>query len=494
MIGSFILFGLLLLVVYLSYQYVKYLEACSKLRDIPGITSFFRIPYLLGSESPFKTQVTKKNAKQYGDMFKYTLGSSNILFLTNPEDIKKMLLTDIKKFGKPDFLKSQKGPVHKVPNMIRLDTNDDWKRVRSLSSTAFSDSNLKYEFESNVDKVTDDLMNSWNEIALKNGVINASKDFGFLTLDVIGISGFGKEFKTIEEKDDTYANIISTLFGSLVYKSALPSFLFKLPIPFFQKMLNAEERWAGYLNQIINQRRKDILEAEKQGFAFNKTDLLSKMMVSHVEDENPFTHDELIANTHLFLVAGHETTANTLSWIFYFLALYPKYQDMINKEAIEEFGDETKLSFEKLSKGFPITKAVINETLRLKNPASGALRSLLTDYTIRGHVIPKDTLVVASFLAVGMNKNIWGNDVDDFKPERFLNRDMKDLRYVFSPFSSGPRVCIGKRFAEMEMILIIAKAMMKFRIHATEELKNVDEVTAGTMRPSIPIKVNISLK
>ena len=130
----------------------------------------------------------------------------------------------------------------------------------------------------------------------------------------------------------------------------------------------------------------------------------------------------------------------------------------------------------------------------MKNPATGTIRYALKDYKLRNHLIPKGTMVITSFLGASMNKDIWGDDYEEFKPERFMNRDLKDLRYIFTPFSMGPRVCIGKRFAEMEMILILTKSMMKYKIEPSESLKFVDEITSGTVRPTIPICVNISMR
>ena len=95
-----------------------------------------------------------------------------------------------------------------------------------------------------------------------------------MTLDVIGISGFGREFKTIEKQDHTYAKIIHQIFFTLKYKLYLPQFLLKLPIPAFISMRNNEQTWIKYLDSIINHRREELKEAEKSEFAFDKTDIL----------------------------------------------------------------------------------------------------------------------------------------------------------------------------------------------------------------------------
>eukprot|EP01080_Neovahlkampfia_damariscottae_P004565 gene4565-7949_t len=485
----FLLSGVVLL-YFLNYLYTHY-QKKNENKEIKGESYIFPLALLfIPEKSPITTYNLKKNFKKYGYIYKHTLGTRNIYFLSHPDDFKKVLVTDWKKFGKDEAVRTNS--AFKKFSLFQLQPNEEWKRHRSLSSTAFSDSSLKYEFETNVNKITNDLINFWEPISMKNGEIDVMKDFGALTLDAIGISGFGKEFKAVENQDETFSNIISTVFGSAKFKSNLPSFIYNLPIPFLQKYKDNDVRWRKYMEEIIEERKKELEKSEKSGYTFEKTDLLSKMMSSPVQDENPFDPEELLVNTHTFIAAGHETTANTLSWVFYYLAKYPKYQEMIYKEAKSEFGGDEVLSFEKLAKGFPILKAFINETLRLKNPAFGVLRNSLEDYDFQGHKIPKKSMVVLVFCASAIDQKIWGEDAEEFRPERFLEKDMNEYRYIFTPFSMGPRVCIGKRFSEMEMILILSKAMMKFRISPTESLKDVKEKINFTMKPSVPIIVKLS--
>eukprot|EP01080_Neovahlkampfia_damariscottae_P000868 gene868-9117_t len=465
--------------------------AVNKVKHIPGISELFPFSLLDPEKSPLHTQVGRRNFKKFGDVYRYTLGSRTYVILSNPDDFKKVLLTDYKKFGKDPGLR--RATMFKSPNMFRLDPNEDWKRQRHLSSTAFSDNNLKHEFETNIDKVTNDLIKFWDTFADKDVFINASEDFGSLTLDVIGISGFGREFKTIENQDHTYAKIIHQIFYTLKYKLYLPQFLLKLPIPTFVSMRKNENNWIEYLDTIINKRRNELLEAEKSDFAFDKTDILSKMMTSPDANENPFTHDELLSNIDLFLSAGHDTTSNTLNWVFYYLALHPKYQDMICEEAKKEFGDDEVLSFDKLSKGFKVTKSVINETLRLKTPAPGVLRYSLVDYKFGDYLVPKGTHIGLSFTSCAINQEIWGKDSEEFKPERFFDLDLKDMKFgTFTPFSAGPRVCVGKRFSEMEMILILTKSMMRYKIVEGKNLNEIGEIVEATVKPSAPIQVKLS--
>jgi cytochrome P450 len=162
------------------------------------------------------------------------------------------------------------------------------------------------------------LINFWDKVSVENGEIDASNDFGLLTLDAIGISGFGQEFKAVENQDKTFSDIIDLIFTSARYKNMFPLFFQNLPIPYFKKIKENENTWKKYVGDIVDKRREELEKSDKEGYAFDKTDLLSKMMNSHIPDENPLEQEELYTNVHTFITAGHETTANTLRFHFKF--------------------------------------------------------------------------------------------------------------------------------------------------------------------------------
>jgi cytochrome P450 len=260
---------------------------------------------------PASTYNLKKDFKTYGNVYKHTVGTQTIYFLSNPEDFKKILVTDWKKFGKPPSI-TKNLMWEKKRSLFTSEPDDQWKRQRSLASPAFSDNSLQFEFETNIDKVTNDLIKYWDKKSLENGEIDASNDFGLLTLDAIGISGFGQEFKAVENQDTTFSDIIDMIFSSARYKNLFPPFIQKLPIPLFQNIRKNEATWKKYIGDIVDKRREELEKSDKEGYAFDKTDLLSKMMNSHIPDENPLEQEELYTNVHTFIAAGHETTANTL--------------------------------------------------------------------------------------------------------------------------------------------------------------------------------------
>jgi cytochrome P450 len=254
---------------------------------------------------PFDIQNIRRYEKEYGEIAKVTFGTKNLFVISNPEYFKQILVTDWKKYGRDPVL--QQNALFKKVSLFGLNPGDEWKRHRSLLSPSFSDINLKKEFETSIDKITNDLMVHWSKYADKNGEIEASEDFGALALDAIGISGFGKEFKSIENQDKTYTNLINQLFGSFILGAILPKFILSLPIPNIKKFFDSRESWKVYLKDIVDVRRNELEKSDKEGFSFDKSDLLSKMMKSPIKEENPFDDEELLAEINTFVAAGYET-------------------------------------------------------------------------------------------------------------------------------------------------------------------------------------------
>jgi cytochrome P450 len=254
---------------------------------------------------PFEIQNIRRYEKEYGEIAKVTFGTRNFFIISNPDHFKQILVTDWKKYGRDPVL--QQNSLFKKVSLFGLNPGDEWKRHRSLLSPSFSNINLKKEFETSIDKITNNLMEHWSKFADKNGEIDASQDFGALTLDAIGISGFGKEFKSIENQDKKYTNLIDQLFKSLIFGAILPKFVLSLPIPFLKKIFDSRESWKVYLRDIVEVRKNELEKSDKEGYSFEKTDLLSKMMKSPIKEENPFDDDELLAEINTFVAAGYET-------------------------------------------------------------------------------------------------------------------------------------------------------------------------------------------
>lgn len=186
---------------------------------------------------------------------------------------------------------------------------------------------------------------------------------------------------------------------------------------------------------------------------------------------------EIGANIITFIGAGHETTANALTWSLYLLSQAPETREALEAE-VDAAGDE--LAAAALSGGrLALTRAVVEEAMRLYPPVPSLSRTALADDAVGGRCfIPKGALVVISPYLLHRHETLWG-EPDRFRPERFLPGARETIeRYAYLPFGAGPRVCIGQQFAMVEASIVLATLVRTLRFeHAGEAPIPVHHVT-----------------
>jgi cytochrome P450 len=221
-------------------------------------------------------------------------------------------------------------------------------------------------------------------------------------------------------------------------------------------------------DRIILEKSKKIRNILKGIIAHRKAennshnDLLDMLLNTRYEDTGEvMTEEHLIDEIHVLLFAGHETTANTLSWLLYLLASHPEVMKKL-KSAIE------KVHILESPKNEYIN-AVISEAMRLYPAAWMTERVSLNDDAFNGFSFPKGTIIIPFFYGLHRNKKYWSNE-SVFDPGRFIFSDPSKSKKVknFFPFGAGPRMCIGNNFAMAEMAFILHEFLARFEIFPTD--------------------------
>jgi cytochrome P450 len=197
------------------------------------------------------------------------------------------------------------------------------------------------------------------------------------------------------------------------------------------------------------------------------------------------TEAEVRANIVTFLAAGHETTANTLTWALFLLATHPKWRQAAEAEAEVALPDGA-LSGAPLSaallKALPLTRAIVDESLRLYPPAASLTREALKSDNAAGIRIDKGTIVIVSPWVIHRHQLLW-DDPGSFNPARFLPDAKSTIdRFSYLPFGAGPRVCIGASFALQEAVIVLASIIREFRLALAPDAKIIP-VQRLTLRP-----------
>jgi cytochrome P450 len=210
-------------------------------------------------------------------------------------------------------------------------------------------------------------------------------------------------------------------------------------------------------------------------------DLLARLAGARNPDTGaPMSDKQLIDNLVTFLAAGHETTAKALTWTLYLIARAPEWQHRIRRE-VKEVAGEAPIAAEHIDR-LIVTRAVIEEAMRLYPPAPVMTRQTAGQVQLGGETIPDRSMIFIPIFAIHRHRKLW-DDPDRFDPERFMpERKAAHARTQFMPFGFGPRTCIGASFAIMEAVAILATLVRRADFewdgeHAPEPLSRV------TLRP-----------
>ena len=237
---------------------------------------------------------------------------------------------------------------------------------------------------------------------------------------------------------------------------------------------------ATYLGDVV----KEIIKTRRQQGLTGRKDLLHLMMTANeettVEGVSRLSDEEIVAQSIVFLLAGYETSSNTLSFILYHLALNPDVQDKLRTEINEAMESNAKRkSLYELAQNMEYLDCVIKESQRLCPAAPQVNRECCENYDLNGIHIPAGTEILIPIYVLHHDPDAWQNP-EKFDPERFRS-PAKDARHAFQflPFGAGPRNCIGMRFALMEVKIALVRILMKYKFVASPETQVPLEIREG---------------
>ena len=414
---------------------------------------------------------SKKLREEYGQIVKTKLGPYNAIFLFNPEHIKYVLATNHSNYHKGEdykFLKEVLGEG--------LVTNEDevWRRHRKIIQPIFHTDQL-IEFIGQFNSLTNQFLDSW----LSKGKINDFTEMSALTASIVTKTILGSD---IELNINEISNAVS--FLTLHIQNRIESLA---PMPHFVPTPN--NRKYNHEMSIINSVVDTIIQKHKES-VFKSSNILSKLLLANAgdSDEN-LTQLEIRDEIRTFFIAGHETTATSLTWAHYVLAKNTKVRDKMIAEIHSIIGTSKEATYEDLQKLVYVDQ-VINEVLRLYPPIYTFGRTPLKSDHIDDYELPKGSLIIISQFVTHKDPSLW-KDPDKFDPERFESERFKNIhKFAYFPFGGGPRTCIGKHFALLEMKVILVKIYQKYTFKIQSNLE-VNPFPHFTLRPKEEIFLTI---
>ncbi|KIW01823.1 uncharacterized protein PV09_06675 [Verruconis gallopava] len=367
-------------------------------------------------------------------------------------------------------------------------TIEDHSRMRRLVAHAFSDKAMR-EQEPIIQQYVDLLMDKLHERAGQK--IDIVSWFNFTTFDLMGDLAFSESFHCLQQSQ--YHPWISMIFNNLklmVYGNAARK------IPGLTKLLmsitpkKVIEEGQAHMQLAVAQANKRL------AMRTDRNDIMS-YIIKHNGKETGMSVEEIQANSYVIIIGGSETTATLLSGCVYYLLTNPATLETLVEEIRSSFKSENEITFANVS-NLKYLLAVLNEALRCYPPVPGALpRAVPGDKgaIIDGAWVPSGTAVsVYQTAACRSPKNF--RDPDAFVPERWLGdaRYANDVRDACQPFGYGPRNCVGRNLAYMEMRIILARLLWNFDLELCDESRNWREQKAFILYEKPPLMVKLTVK
>ena len=432
--------------------------------------------FLLGNLRQFKVnpfQATCDWQRDYGDLVSIKLATRQLYLISHPQLVEQALIKQNDVFVKMYDPAKPKGLALILGQGLVTSQGDLWHRQRQLMQPVFQRSNFAPMLQQMV-TAGNNMLSRWQQ--LDNGAnINLTNEMMRLTLEVItqtmfSTSVLGKITQISTALDVVLRYAAKTMANPL----SLPLII---PTPANQKFKQAR----ALLDEIIY----DIIE-QRRTYATVKDDLLSMLLHARDEDSSEGMSNQQIRDEVMTIfTAGHETTANLLSWTLYLLARHPEILRKLRAELTELL--QGKVPDAEDLQSLVYTRAVLNESLRIRPPVGMMLRKINKDTELDGYLLKGGGLAIFGIYNIHHHSEFW-QQPEQFNPNRFLTSEKR--RFAYLPFGTGQRVCIAKHFALMEAQLLLSMIIQQYDI----QLINTNEVEvemAVSLRPKggIPVRL-----
>ena len=359
-------------------------------------------------------------------------------------------------------------------NGLLTSEHDFHHRQRRLMAPAFVHKRIA-EYAAVIAARTEAAQRGWGDGA----TVDVSAAMMRLTLEIVGATLFGAEMGP--EADEIGAALTAAMEHVMRPIRSLVPVPTSWPTPGNRRGLAAIARLDKTVYRLIEERRRD---------GKDRGDFLSMLLLAQDEGGGAKMTDKQVRDEAMnIFLAGHETTANALTWAFYLLGQHPSARERLEREVDAALGGRTPALAD--LGAMPWSLAVFKEAMRLYPPAFVVARRALRDVTIRGHHIARNELCIVNI--VGMHRRpSYFPEPSRFDPERFLPENEKRLaKQAFLPFGAGQRVCIGNHFALLEGQLALAALAQRVRFDLPPGAPRVETEPLITLRPKggMPMRV-----
>jgi cytochrome P450 len=408
---------------------------------------------------------------QLGDITAFRMGPIQGYFVNDPELVRDVLVVNAHKFKKGRALQRAKVLLG---NGLLTNEGEAHLRQRRMIQPAFHRTRIA-EYARTMTEYAEMMSVTWRD----GNTRDIDKEMMHLTLQIVAKTLFSASVD--DEADEIGASMTAMVESFNYLMIPFSEWLQKLPLPQSRKFARARDTLDRVIYRIIDERRAS---------GWDTGDLLSMLLHAQDEDDGTTMTDEQIRDEALTLfLAGHETTANALTWTWYALSQNPDKEAALHDEIDSVLAARTP-TFDDL----PLLKyaeAVLAESMRLYPPAWAIGRLSLEEHELGEYRLPRNSLVLLSPYIAHRDPRYW-DDPDSFIPERWSIQSVKEAsqRYIYFPFGGGARRCIGEGFAWTEGVLLLVTLAQRWKLRLAPDQK-IGLSAMITLRPRYGMRMSI---
>jgi len=458
-----------------------------EISDLPGPPGLPLLGNALQIDSRRLHLVVEAWHRRYGDYFRFSIAGRKFLVVADPEAIAAMLR------DRPDGFQRTERLNRTAREMgfggVFSANGAQWRRQRPMVMAGFDPAHIKAYFPTLV-KVTQRFARRWQRAAAAGVAIDLQADLMRYTVDVTAGLAFGVDMNTIESNEEVIQRHLDKVLPALytILMSPVP-WLHRLPLP-------ANLALAGHLRALRVAVEGFIAAARRRIGAdpelrTHPTNLIEAMVAARDREGSGLDDADVSGNVLTMLLAGEDTTANTLAWMIYLLSRNPAALGRARDEVRGLLGSpsaEMRLPTQEQLQGLAYVEACTNETMRLKPVAPTVVNQAVRDSVVAGIRVPKGQLVLCLMRPPATHERHFKN-ADAFEPSRWLEANaagaLGSAKRVAMPFGAGPRLCPGRYLAVLEMKMVMAMLLAGFDIQGvtTPDGQEAREQLHLTMAP-----------
>ena len=424
--------------------------------------------------SPNRLTWLQSISNTHGDVVKFNLLKRNVYLVNHPDLVKDMLTRSSKNYTKKTIGFKMVKVVLGESTFTAM--GDEWRRKRLSVQPYFQRAKIA-NLATIMTGCIEEMLTEWETLCDEGNTLQTTDAMMQVTLKVVVKALFSTALS--DEDIQTVANIFNPLLEATNRRVVLPfPFLYKLPTAKNKQYPHYIAQLDDIIYRIIRQRK---VSTDKP------MDLLQMLMDATDEDTGlPLSDEDLRNEAMTMFIAGHETTANAMSWLWATLSQNPDIREKVEQEVEEVLGKRTPVAsdFTKL----PYCQKVFKETMRLYPPVPILPRHVENDDVLGNYTLKGGSDVLFSAYLLHRHPDFW-DQPETFNPHRFdADAEKKQHPYAYIPFGGGPRLCLGNNFAMMEAVFILAMTTQRFRLNLTSNA-NIKPLFSLTTRPKYGVPV-----